>query len=105
MFKFGDKDGPFLTVSGDSVLGGPGVVIVNHDGIPIRSTIADQNLTVQYAGLATQLADRSRTMVRDLDPQVRASPPVLVPAGTGTSFAPHGQLIFCAFSPWTAERS
>ena len=47
-----------------------GVVIVNHDGIPIRSTIADLNLTVQYAGLATQLADKSRSMVRDLDPQV-----------------------------------
>ncbi|KAI9018455.1 hypothetical protein DFJ74DRAFT_677532 [Hyaloraphidium curvatum] len=52
-----------------SYKGVEGIVIVNHEGIPIRSTIADQNLTIQYAGLVTQLADRSRSLVRDLDPQ------------------------------------
>ena len=51
---------------------------MNHEGIPIRSTIADQNLTVQYAGLATQLADKSRSMVRDLDPQVRSLEGILL---------------------------
>jgi len=42
---------------------------VNSDGIPIRSTI-DNNLTVQYSALITQLASKARSVVRDLDPQV-----------------------------------
>ncbi|ORX54345.1 dynein, light chain, roadblock-type 2-like protein [Piromyces finnis] len=45
-----------------------GIVIVNSDGIPIRSTI-DNNLTVQYSALITQLASKARSVVRDLDPQ------------------------------------
>lgn len=46
-----------------------GVVIVNQDGIPIRSTFA-QAETVQYAGLITQLCSKARSAVRELDPQV-----------------------------------
>ena len=42
---------------------------MNSDGIPIRSTI-DNNLTVQYSALITQLASKARSVVRDLDPQV-----------------------------------
>jgi dynein light chain roadblock-type len=42
-----------------------GVVIVNNDGIPIRSTL-DNVVSVQYAGLVTQLVIKSRSMVRDL---------------------------------------
>jgi dynein light chain roadblock-type len=42
-----------------------GVVIVNNDGIPIRSTL-DNIVSVQYAGLVTQLVIKSRSMVRDL---------------------------------------
>ncbi|KAG4094339.1 roadblock-type dynein light chain [Neocallimastix lanati (nom. inval.)] len=45
-----------------------GIVIVNSDGIPIRSTL-DNNLTVQYSALITQLASKARSVVRDLDPQ------------------------------------
>mmetsp|Transcript_21896 Transcript_21896/g.34316 ORF Transcript_21896/g.34316 Transcript_21896/m.34316 type:complete len:103 (+) Transcript_21896:71-379(+) len=45
-----------------------GVVIVNQDGIPIRSTF-DQAVTVQYAGLITQLCSKARSAVRELDPQ------------------------------------
>ncbi|KAG4084582.1 roadblock-type dynein light chain [Neocallimastix lanati (nom. inval.)] len=45
-----------------------GIVIVNNDGIPIRSTL-DNNLTVQYSALITQLASKARSVVRDLDPQ------------------------------------
>ena len=46
-----------------------GVVIVNQDGIPIRTTF-DQAVTVQYAGLLTQLCSKARSAVRELDPQV-----------------------------------
>ena len=46
-----------------------GVVIVNQDGIPIRTTF-DQSTTVQYAGLITQLCSKASSAVRELDPQV-----------------------------------
>ena len=45
-----------------------GIVIVNADGIPIRSTL-ENSLTVQYAALITQLAAKAKSCVRDLDPQ------------------------------------
>ncbi|KXS21239.1 roadblock-type dynein light chain [Gonapodya prolifera JEL478] len=45
-----------------------GIVIVNSEGIPIRSTI-DNNLTIQYSALITQLAAKAKSVVRDLDPQ------------------------------------
>uniref|UniRef100_A0A7S0MD53 Dynein light chain roadblock n=1 Tax=Cryptomonas curvata TaxID=233186 RepID=A0A7S0MD53_9CRYP len=44
-----------------------GVLIVNHDGIPIRTTL-EQATTVQYAGLITQLCSKARSAVRELDP-------------------------------------
>lgn len=36
-------------------------------GIPIKSTL-DNSTTVQYAGLISSLADKARSVVRDLDP-------------------------------------
>lgn len=36
-------------------------------GIPIKSTL-DHSTSVQYAGLIQQLADKARSVVRDLDP-------------------------------------
>ncbi|KAJ3341507.1 isopentenyl-diphosphate delta-isomerase idi1 [Gonapodya sp. JEL0774] len=45
-----------------------GIVIVNSEGIPIRSTI-DNNLTIQYSALITQLAAKAKSVIRDLDPQ------------------------------------
>lgn len=36
-------------------------------GIPIKSTL-DNTTTVQYAGLISQLSDKARSVVRDLDP-------------------------------------
>ncbi|KAJ1481855.1 putative dynein light chain roadblock-type 2 [Baffinella frigidus] len=45
-----------------------GLVIVNQDGIPIRTTF-NQEKTVQYAGLITQLCAKARSAVRELDPQ------------------------------------
>lgn len=36
-------------------------------GIPIKTTL-DNTTTVQYAGLISSLADKARSVVRDLDP-------------------------------------
>mmetsp|Transcript_7840 Transcript_7840/g.18240 ORF Transcript_7840/g.18240 Transcript_7840/m.18240 type:complete len:102 (+) Transcript_7840:33-338(+) len=44
-----------------------GIIVVNNDGIPIRTTL-DTIMTVQYAGLITQLCSKARSAVRDLDP-------------------------------------
>lgn len=38
-----------------------------RSGIPIKSTL-DNTTTVQYAGLISQLSDKARSVVRDLDP-------------------------------------
>jgi len=44
-----------------------GTIIVNQEGIAIRSTL-ENSLTVQYSGLIHQLCDKARSTVRDLDP-------------------------------------
>ncbi|KAJ3128381.1 Dynein light chain roadblock-type 2 [Nowakowskiella sp. JEL0407] len=45
-----------------------GIVVVNMEGISIRSTL-DPEKTVQYAALITQLTAKARSVVRELDPQ------------------------------------
>ncbi|XP_069018218.1 dynein light chain roadblock-type 2-like [Embiotoca jacksoni] len=45
-----------------------GTIIVNADGIPIRTTL-DNSTTVQYAGLLRNLSMMARSAVRDIDPQ------------------------------------
>ncbi|KAK3733492.1 hypothetical protein QZH41_019397 [Actinostola sp. cb2023] len=45
-----------------------GVIIINLEGIPIRSTL-DNSTSVQYAGLFHQLTHKARSTVRDIDPQ------------------------------------
>uniref|UniRef100_A0A8C7J9N4 Dynein light chain roadblock-type 2 n=1 Tax=Oncorhynchus kisutch TaxID=8019 RepID=A0A8C7J9N4_ONCKI len=45
-----------------------GTIVVNAEGIPIRTTL-DNSTTVQYAGLLHQLTMKARSTVRDLDPQ------------------------------------
>lgn len=42
-------------------------LILLISGIPIKSTL-DNTTTVQYAGLISQLSDKARSVVRDLDP-------------------------------------
>jgi dynein light chain roadblock-type len=44
-----------------------GIVVVNMDGIPIRTTL-DHDKTVQHAALITQLTAKAKSVVRDLDP-------------------------------------
>ncbi|ROI16169.1 Microtubule-associated proteins 1A/1B light chain 3A [Anabarilius grahami] len=45
-----------------------GIIIVNAEGIPIKSTL-DNASTVQYAGNIHQLLMKARGIVRDIDPQ------------------------------------
>uniref|UniRef100_A0A2K6GY82 Dynein light chain roadblock-type 2 n=1 Tax=Propithecus coquereli TaxID=379532 RepID=A0A2K6GY82_PROCO len=45
-----------------------GNMVVNAEGIPIRTTL-DNSTTVQYAGLLHQLTTKARSTVRDIDPQ------------------------------------
>nr|XP_010978778.2 dynein light chain roadblock-type 2 isoform X1 [Camelus dromedarius] len=45
-----------------------GTMVVNAEGIPIRTTL-DNSMTVQYAGLLHQLTMKARSTVRDIDPQ------------------------------------
>ncbi|PNG93947.1 Dynein light chain roadblock-type 2 [Tetrabaena socialis] len=45
-----------------------GVIVVNQQGVPLRSTL-DDSMTKQYADLIPSLADLARNLVRDLDPQ------------------------------------
>lgn len=46
-----------------------GIVVVNMEGIPIRTTL-DHERTVQHAALITQLTAKAKSVIRDLDPQV-----------------------------------
>ncbi|KAG8506248.1 Dynein light chain roadblock-type 2 [Galemys pyrenaicus] len=45
-----------------------GTMVVNAEGIPIRTTL-DNSTTVQYAGLLHQLTMKTKSTVRDIDPQ------------------------------------
>ncbi|XP_020508714.1 dynein light chain roadblock-type 1 [Labrus bergylta] len=45
-----------------------GIIIVNSEGIPIKTTL-DNASTMQYAGLLHQLVMKARSTVRDIDPQ------------------------------------
>lgn len=44
-----------------------GVVVVNGEGIPIKTTL-DNHISVQYAALMGALVDKAKAVVRDLDP-------------------------------------
>ncbi|XP_026162900.1 dynein light chain roadblock-type 1 [Mastacembelus armatus] len=45
-----------------------GIIIVNSEGIPVKTTL-DNSTTVQYAALIHQLVMKARSTVRDIDPQ------------------------------------
>jgi dynein light chain roadblock-type len=44
-----------------------GVIIVNADGVPVRSTL-DRDVTTQYAALTAQMTRQAVRMVRDIAP-------------------------------------
>ncbi|XP_054721099.1 dynein light chain roadblock-type 1-like [Uloborus diversus] len=43
-----------------------GIIILNSDGIPIKTTM-DNNTTIEYAGLMTNFVEKARRTVKDLD--------------------------------------
>ncbi|XP_010720564.2 dynein light chain roadblock-type 1 [Meleagris gallopavo] len=45
-----------------------GIIVVNSEGIPIKSTM-DNTTTIQYAGLMHSFIMKARSTVRDIDPQ------------------------------------
>lgn len=45
-----------------------GLIVINSEGIPVRTTL-DNSMTVQYAGLLHSLSAQARNCVRDIDPQ------------------------------------
>nr|XP_020662161.1 dynein light chain roadblock-type 1 [Pogona vitticeps] len=45
-----------------------GIIVVNSEGIPIKSTM-DNSTTMQHAGLMHNLIMKARGTVRDIDPQ------------------------------------
>nr|XP_046250854.1 dynein light chain roadblock-type 2 [Scatophagus argus] len=45
-----------------------GTIVVNAEGIPIRTTL-DNSTAVQYAGLLRHLTMKASSTVRDIDPQ------------------------------------
>ena len=45
-----------------------GVIVVNSEGIPIRTTL-DNSTMVSYAGLMHQLCAKAWSCIRDIDPQ------------------------------------
>jgi len=45
-----------------------GLIVLNLDGIPVRTTM-DNSTTVQYASLLHSLSAQARNCVRDIDPQ------------------------------------
>ncbi|XP_021354178.1 dynein light chain roadblock-type 2-like isoform X2 [Mizuhopecten yessoensis] len=45
-----------------------GTIVVNSEGIPIRTTL-DNSTTVQYCNSLTLLTQKARGAVRDIDPQ------------------------------------
>ncbi|CAF0955978.1 unnamed protein product [Adineta steineri] len=44
-----------------------GFLIINNDGIPIRTSL-DTALSQQYAALIKSLSDKARSTIRDIDP-------------------------------------
>jgi dynein light chain roadblock-type len=46
-----------------------GIIVLNTDGIPIRTTL-DNTTTVQYAGLITQMCTKARSAIKELDASV-----------------------------------
>eukprot|EP00698_Gefionella_okellyi_P010370 TRINITY_DN2688_c0_g1_i1.p2 TRINITY_DN2688_c0_g1~~TRINITY_DN2688_c0_g1_i1.p2 ORF type:complete len:115 (-),score=10.28 TRINITY_DN2688_c0_g1_i1:590-934(-) len=44
-----------------------GIIVLNYDGIPIRSTFTDAKVVVQYAALVTFLTIKAQSFMKKLD--------------------------------------
>ena len=47
-----------------------GTIIINSEGIPIRTTL-DNAVTVQYAAHVTQLTSKANSVIKEMEPTVR----------------------------------
>lgn len=48
----------------------PGVkatIVINHEGIPIKSSLTDNAVAVQYAALVTRLTEKLRAVIKEMD--------------------------------------
>lgn len=48
----------------------PGVkatIVVNHEGIPIKTSLSDNGVAVQYAALVTRLTEKLRAVIKEMD--------------------------------------
>ena len=55
-----------------------GVLVINADGIPVKSTF-DDALSVQYAGLVSSFTTKARSAVKKLEPRSGHEASVQVP--------------------------
>jgi dynein light chain roadblock-type len=44
-----------------------GIIILNTEGVPIKSTLPDSNLTSQYSALISQIMSRTKSAIKELD--------------------------------------
>merc|ERR1719320_1133595 len=44
-----------------------GVMVLNYEGFPVKSNL-DNTTTVQYGHMVAELAEKAKSIVRDLDP-------------------------------------
>lgn len=51
-----------------------GIIVVSKDGIPIRTTL-DPEITVQYAALVTRFTEKSKSVLTEVNGEVRDSRP------------------------------
>lgn len=48
----------------------PGVkatIVINHEGIPIKTSLTDNAIAVQYAALVTRLTEKLRAVIKEMD--------------------------------------
>lgn len=53
------------------ILSQPGVtgyVIINHEGIPMKTSIPEESVAVQYAALLTRFVQKVKASVKAIDP-------------------------------------
>ncbi|XP_021954922.1 dynein light chain roadblock-type 2 [Folsomia candida] len=44
-----------------------GLIVINNEGIPIKSTL-ENSLSIQYAAHVTPMVDKTRSMIKELNP-------------------------------------
>lgn len=48
----------------------PGVkatIVINHEGLPIKTSLTDNGIAVQYAALVSRLTEKIRAVIKEMD--------------------------------------